>query len=386
MRLTLVMGFFLPVPAVTGGAMEKIWGRLGERFAARGHDVTLVSRTWPGFADRETRGGLTHLRLPGRDHTRSLPRNLWRDLHWGRRVARALPPSDLVVCNTVSLPLLIAGKRPDLGRVAVVLGRMPKGQVRFYGKVDLILATSQAVADKAIAENPGAAGRVSVIRQSIDWHRLRQNARQSFRPGSQLTMGYVGRIHPEKGLEHLLDAAVGLRTRGASLPPWKLLLMGPVAVAEGGGGPGYLASLKNRYAGMLGDRLEFHPPSYDTGALARFYGSLDLFCYPSVAAWGEGLSVAPLEAMAAGAVPILSQLDCYRDVLVPGHNGLQFDHAASDSRQQLEDCLFRLMTSPELRARMAENARNSVLRYDFEATADDLLSRFARLTGLPAAP
>lgn len=386
MRLTLVMGFFLPVPAVTGGAMEKIWGCLGERFAARGHDVTLVSRTWPGFADRETHGRLTYLRIPGQDHTRSLPRNLWRDLRWGRRVARALPPSDLVVCNTVSLPLLIAGKRPDLGRVAAVLGRMPKGQVRFYGKVDLILATSQAVADKAIAENPDAADRVSVIRQSIDWHGLKQNARQSFQPGSPLTIGYVGRIHPEKGLEHLLDAVVGLQAHSALLPPWKLLLMGPVAITEGGGGPGYLASLKSRYAGLLGDRLEFRPPSYDPAELGRLYGTLDLFCYPSVAARGEGLSVAPLEAMAAGAVPILSRLDCYRDVLVPGHNGFQFDHTASDSRQQLEDCLFRLMIAPELRAQMAKNAQESVLRYDFEATVDDLLSHFARLTGLPAAP
>ena len=39
MRITLVMGFFLPVPALQGGATEKIWLRLGEGLAAAGHEV-----------------------------------------------------------------------------------------------------------------------------------------------------------------------------------------------------------------------------------------------------------------------------------------------------------------------------------------------------------
>ncbi len=383
MRITIVMGFFLPVPAVAGGATEKIWGRLGEIFAAKGHKVTIVSRTWPGLADRETVGNLTHLRIPGRDHTRSLTRNLWRDFLWGRRVARALPPSDLVICNTVSLPFLIAGRRPDLGRAAVVLGRMPKGQVRLYGKLDLILATSQAVAQKAIAENPGVAKRIVVLRQSIDWTELQQHSRQADRNGP-LTIGYVGRIHPEKGLEQLLDAAVGLRNRAPSLPDWKLVLMGPIEIREGGGGPEYLASLEECYRPALGQRLEIRPPSYDRDALNKVYGSLDIFCYPSLAARGEGLSVAPLEAMAAGAAPVLSRLDCYRDVIIPGKNGLQFDHTAPDRSRQLEACLHQLLVDPELRTSIAGRARESVRCHDFEATACDLLAHFARLTGLPA--
>lgn len=383
MRISIVMGFFLPVPAVAGGAMEKIWGRLGGIFAAQGHDVTVVSRTWPDFPNRESRDRLTHLRIPGRDHTRLLPRNLWRDFLWGRRVARALPPSDLVVCNTLSLPFLIAGRRPDLGRVAVVLGRMPKGQVRLYGKLDLILATSQAVADKAVAENQRVASRVVVLRQSIDWAALQRQSRQADRKG-QLSIGYVGRIHPEKGLEQLLDAGVGLLNRAPDLPDWKIVLMGPVEIREGGGGPGYLASLRARYSPVLGPRLEFRPPSYDRDALNQVYGSLDIFCYPSRAARGEGLSVAPLEAMAAGAAPVLSQLDCYRDVIVPGSNGLQFDHTAPDGTRQLEDCLQSLLADPGLRAAIAGRARESVRCYDFGETAADLLGHFARLTGLPA--
>jgi len=79
MRITIVMGFFLPVPPVAGGATEKIWFRLAREFAAAGHAVTLVSRRWPGCPSRETIDGITMIRVRGFDHTRRLPLNLLFD-------------------------------------------------------------------------------------------------------------------------------------------------------------------------------------------------------------------------------------------------------------------------------------------------------------------
>ena len=49
MKITIVMGFFLPVPALAGGATEKIWLRLAGLMTAAGHEVTVVSRRWPGL-------------------------------------------------------------------------------------------------------------------------------------------------------------------------------------------------------------------------------------------------------------------------------------------------------------------------------------------------
>ena len=54
MKITIVCGFLLPVPPVAGGAMEKMWWRLARLYARRGHQVTLLSRRWPGWADDET--------------------------------------------------------------------------------------------------------------------------------------------------------------------------------------------------------------------------------------------------------------------------------------------------------------------------------------------
>ncbi len=378
MKITIVMGFFLPVPALAGGATEKIWLRLAGLMTAAGHDVTVVSRRWPGLPDHETSGRLTHLRLPGMGHTRSLPCNLMLDLLWGLRVARALPPGDIVVCNTVSLPAWLRRVKPAAGRVAVVLGRMPKGQNRVYGNVDLVLATSEAVATKARAENPRLADRILVFPNPIDWP-LHAGAAAQAAAGGTLTIGYVGRIHPEKGLEQLLDAAVALVAR-PGLPPWRLVLTGPVSVAQGGGGEAYRDALVARYAQSLGSRVTFEAPVFDAGLLARRYGELDIFCYPSLAAQGEGLSIAPIEAMAAGAVPVVSRLDCYRDLLVPGENGCQFDQTRPEATAELAEILAGLLADPARRHALARRAQATARHHDYAATADLLLGAFAALT------
>jgi glycosyltransferase involved in cell wall biosynthesis len=381
MRITIAMGFFLPVPALAGGATEKIWLRLAEAMTAEGHDVTVISRRWPGLASTERRNGVHHLRLPGWNHTRSLGLNLCLDWLWGRRVRRALPEGDVVVCNTVSLPFRLRRLRPAAGRVAVVLGRMPKGQVRIYGGVDLLLATSEAVATKARAENPAVTDRIVLFPNPIDWHRHRSASRQD-KDRLPFRIGYIGRIHPEKGLEQLLEAAVLLTQRG-DLPDWLLEFTGPWTVPQGGGGGAYRDGLREHYLPLLGDRFVLREPVFDPTALATIYGGLHAFCYPSLAARGEGLSIAPLEAMAAGAVPVVSRLACYRDVIRDGGNGFQFEHGSPEAAAELGRIFARLMVEPGLRSTLANRAQEDARRYDYAGTAAFLLREFARLTGTP---
>lgn len=379
MRITLVMGFFLPVPALQGGATEKIWLRLGQGFAAAGHEVTLISRTWTGLPESDATGSVRHLRVPGWDHSSSLLRNLWLDFRWGRRVRRRLPAGEIVVCNTVTLPIGLRRARPDAGRVAVVLGRMPKGQVRAYGGADLLLATSEAVAQRARTENPSLSGRIVRFPNPIDWS-LHHAARPAGPEPMPLEIGYVGRLHPEKGLEWLLEAGVRLLSQ-TDLPAWRISLTGPAIVSQGGGGERYRDDLLREFGSALGSRLELRPPVFDPVALARIYGRLAVFCYPSRAERGEGLSIAPLEAMAAGAVPVLSRLACYRDLLVDGRNGLTFDHTAAQPAHALAACLAQLLGRADLRRRLGTQAQEDARPHDFAATSACLLREFARLTG-----
>jgi glycosyltransferase involved in cell wall biosynthesis len=376
MKINIVMGFFLPVPPVAGGAMEKAWFRLGREFVAAGHTVTLLSRCWPDFPLRERIDGVELIRVPGFNHTQRLVLNLLLDGFWGLRLLRHLPAADITVCSTVSLPIHLPRLRPRAGRVVVVLGRMPKGQIRFYRGAARLIATSEAVAARVAHECPALEPRTRVFPNPIDWDLHTRSAEQR---GEPVTIGFVGRLHPEKGLELLLRAAIRLATE-SGLPRWRVVLRGPSDVRRGGGGETYVQRLQSEFGPRLGEHLSWEPPVFDEAILARCYGTLDIFCYPSLAAQGEGLSVAPLEAMAAGAVPVLSRLDCYRDMLREGVNGFTFDHTALAADAGLADVLARLIRDASLRRTLAAQARTDARRFDYGVVARALLEDFAQLT------
>jgi hypothetical protein len=63
LKITIVTSFFLPVPPVMGGSTEKIWHRLAGEIARAGHDVTFVSRSWPGFEDVEEVDAVRFIRV-----------------------------------------------------------------------------------------------------------------------------------------------------------------------------------------------------------------------------------------------------------------------------------------------------------------------------------
>ncbi|HKB90207.1 MAG TPA: glycosyltransferase family 4 protein [Opitutaceae bacterium] len=372
------MGFFLPVPAVAGGATEKIWFNLAKVFVKSGHEVTLISRQWPQFPDREVLDGVNFTRLRGFNHCKQLWRNLLLDFWWGLKVSRSLPNADLVVCNVVCLPIFLRWLRPAAGKVAVVLGRMPKGQTRFYRNADRLLATSEAVRDKIRADSPQVIDKTITFPNPMDWS-LQQRYRAQGNPSLPITIGYVGRIHPEKGLEILLEAAAML-TSDNNIPDWRLVFIGPSDVARGGGGDDYLADLKLRWQGKFASRqLSFLGPVFNAESLAKSYGTLSIFCYPSLAEKGEGLSIAPIEAMAAGAVPIVSNLDCYRDLIRDGQNGLLFDHRSGSRATQLASQLRRLISDTEFRLNLSRVAQTDARRFDYSSSAEYLLTDFIHL-------
>ena len=65
MKITILQGAFLPVPALRGGAIEKAWEALGQAFAEKGHVVTHVSRLCDGLPSREKIGDVRHIRVRG---------------------------------------------------------------------------------------------------------------------------------------------------------------------------------------------------------------------------------------------------------------------------------------------------------------------------------
>jgi glycosyltransferase involved in cell wall biosynthesis len=382
MRITIAMGFFLPVPPLAGGATEKTWQGLAREFAARGHEVTVISRRWPGLPPVEVCQGVRHLRLRGHAHTSSLPYNLWLDLLWSRRVGCALPPADVTIVNCVALPVWLGWFRGGTGRLVVMPGRIPKGQFRLYRRLDRVLAVSSVVRDAVIAENPRLAPRLRVFGYPIDWTGLAGSPRTTT-VGDPVTIGYVGRLHREKGLDLLVAAAAQLAAR-KDLPAWRLLLCGPSDVARGGSGAEFAADLDRQLGAALPPgRFRRLDPEFSEEGLAAIYRQIDVFCYPSLSVHGETFGVAVTEAMAAGAVPVVSSLKSFADFVHSGQNGIVFDQAASDAAARLANALAGLLGDSALRARLAASARASTRNYDFPWLAERLLEDFSTL--LPSA-
>lgn len=363
------------MPALSGGATERSWYGLAKIFAAKGHSVTFISRIWPTLASTETEAGVHHVRVRGFNHTRFLGVNILLDFIWGLRVAWRLPRGDMVVCNTITLPMWLRRIKPSAGKVSVMIGRSPKGQVSLYGGVDRIYAPSSYLARQIT--QPLAFDRTKVIGYPIDWP---IHARSAAQLGSPVTIGFIGRLHPEKGIALLLSAARILAGR-SDLPRWRLRLVGPESVEQGGGGEGWLSALKEEAAGALGDRIEWEGPEFGSERLAHLYGSMDIFCYPSLAEKGETFGVSVAEAMAAKCAVVVSALGCFSDLVTDGQTGLVFDHRKEDSGRLLAECIERLIVDPDLRRDLALRGQQRARRFDYPEVSRQILEDLSLLTG-----
>jgi glycosyltransferase involved in cell wall biosynthesis len=254
---------------------------------------------------------------------------------------------------------------------------MPKGQGRAYGRVPLVLALSEEVAARLRAENPRLAARIAAFPFPIDWQQLAA-AKAHAALSAPVTIGFIGRVHPEKGVRLLLAAGARLAAR-SDLPAWRLEITGPVSVPAGGGGEAFRDRLVTEFSSTLGERLVFRAPEFNSANLARRYGATDIFCYPSLADRGETFGVAVAEAMAAGAAPVVSDLACFRELVRDGDTGLVFDHTASDAEVRLADAIARLLLDPNARQAMATRAQEHVRRFDFARCAHTVLADLNRI-------
>jgi len=370
MRVGFLMGYFLPVPAVQGGAMEKTALRLATLLAERGIETGIISRRWEGFANNETRDGVAHVRLPGFRHSRSLPRNLLLDALWCARTLPAARRFDVLVTSSVVAPIILPRLLGRRSAVVPWIARMPRGQTRHYGRARRMVALSRAVEKQIIYENAGRRHpRIEVVPLSIDWRQFAAASAQPAIPG-RVVIGYAGRIHPLKGLDLLLEACARLRTAHHSLSDWELRIFGAESVAQGGAGEAYRAGLQSRWGPALENRITWGGFIGNPAQLAAECGRMDIFCYPSLDESGETFGVAAAEAMAAGAVPVVSSLACFSDFVTDGENGFRFDHRGQSAAERLASVLDDLIRNPDRTRRMGVAASRDVQRLDHSVLAD----------------
>lgn len=337
MRITVCTGPILPVPAVAGGAVHRFWGQMAPEFVAEGHTVALFARSWPGQADAERWKDVQVRRIGGYAHGGNLAWNLWRSWRDARRLVPHLPDADILVTNDIVLPRVVAA-RPECGKVIVALGRHPKGQFRWYPRVDGIAAASAAVRASIGRQCPALLPRTEVLPYAIDTAHFHPRGSEVRSPFGIL---FAGRIHPEKGLDLLIEAMRRLRSR---LPEAHLTCIGPWQEHQGGAGATYRDALRARSRDLPVQWLE---PEFDPSRLAAIYRGHAVFVYPSLADQGETFGLAPLEAMACGTIPVVSALPCFRDFLTPGTHGEMFDAVGAGADCALAEALAKVLANHE---------------------------------------
>ena len=374
MRITIAQGAFLPVPPLLGGAVEKAWHALGREFARRGHEVTHVSRAFPGLPAEETDdAGVRHRRVRGHATPRSLAWLKALDLLYSGRVLRVLPPADVLVTNTFWLPILCRSRR--WGARYVHVARFPRGQMRLYRHVEHLQTVSQPIAEAIRRIVPDVAQKISVVPYPLPPGMLLAGESEVAALASSRTptVLFAGRIHPQKGLDLLVRAFAILRQMN---PTWTLRFVGPWETALGGGGEDYRAEL-DRLAATLGVAVEWAGFAATAEALGAHLTAASVFVYPSVDEFGETFGLAPLEAMGSACPTVVSALECFGDFLREGKSGLVFDHRAPDAPERLATVLSRLAASPEDRARLGREGWLAAREFSLERVATKYLADFA---------
>jgi glycosyltransferase involved in cell wall biosynthesis len=386
MKITISTGPTFPVPAVRGGAVQRMWHGLAKEFAKRGHEVTVFARAFPDQPETENRDGIRIVRWRGYDQGTDVRWDLVRCFWYALRAASHLPEGDILVTNDFWVPVFAARRKKKCGKVVINANRFPKGQYGLYGAVDLVAAASRAVAQAIELQTPKLKNKIRVLPNSIDDYflqdeddrlRLRLRLRNGEEKKGQLTVLYVGRIHPEKGVELLLEAWKRLdeiRIKMRIRTDVRLKIIGPWRKEQGGGGVEYLESLKKKAEGV-----EWGEPVYGVEELAAVYDEGDILVYPSVAEQGESFGLAPLEGMARGLPVVVSNLEVFREYLVPGRNGVSFEHRGVRAAENLADALAKLIEDPSLRQAMSKEARATAEKYAPGNVADLYVQAFEDL-------
>ncbi len=193
---------------------------------------------------------------------------------------------------------------------------------------------------------------------------------QSAKDGRAFTIGFLGRIAPEKGLHLLADAFVRLR-RKTGRSQMRLEAAGYLAAAH----KPYLADVQRilERAGLQGDFV-YHGTVDRTGK-TRFLRGIDIMSMPATYDEPKGFTL--LEAMASGVPVVEPRRGALTEIVERAGGGLL---VAPDDPDQLADGLCRLWTDRSLREELGRRGRDGVRQhYTIERSADALLRVYEAL-------
>jgi len=212
---------------------------------------------------------------------------------------------------------------------------------RILAASTLVIAVSESVASHVI-ELGASPNKVVIVPNGVDSDRFRPAS-----DGRLNQIAFVGRLVANKGSEDALEAFAMLGRHD-----WELVFVGD---------------------GPMRRRLEQRASELGVGASVKFLGAREdvpdllsrsaIVVRPSLT---EGRSLTILEAMAAGACVVASDIVPNRELIEQGVTGIL---TPVEDRLRLADALRLLIADPERRSSIGAAAREEALQSSWDATA-----------------
>jgi 1,2-diacylglycerol 3-alpha-glucosyltransferase len=248
---------------------------------------------------------------------------------------------------------------PDAVGMAFLKSYLPN----FCKRCDLVISPSAGI--EVVMRDLGVEAPIKVIPNGVEIEPFRNPIKQLTRadvglPDDAVVLIYLGRLSPEKNLNTLLQAFLGVAAAGPN-----------VVLALVGDGPDVESLRQQASESGLGERVKFlgKVPYSDVPA---YYKLADAFVTASET---EVHPLSLIEAMAAGLPAVGMSSPGVGDTIVDGVNGLlsRPDLAAFTAK------LMLLVVNTEARRAMAERAEADALQYDINRTVAVVLEQYERL-------
>ena len=356
MKIGLVTPYIYPLP---GGVNDHV-GQLYEKLRARGHDVRILSarhglqrtnegdviRIGTGFSvpANGSMGTLTVAFRWRRDIRAVLDAERFDLLHFHEPFVPFMSVMTLRESRSVNVATFhaYAGYAPGYQLGARLL--RPVVSEKLHGRI-AVSAAARHFADRYLP------GDFKVIPNGVDIQRYAGAVPVARWQDGTPNVLFVGRLEPRKGLLPLLKAFRMLRKSGVDC---RLLIVGS----------GPLEREARRYVmtRRLAD-VEFLGRVSDAEKV-QLFRTADIYVTPATGQ--ESFGIVLLEAMAAGAAIVCSDIHGYKGVVKRDDQAL---FVPPGDTKAMADAMLRLIADPALRERMGRSGRARVIEYGWDRVA-----------------
>ncbi|HEX3816139.1 MAG TPA: D-inositol-3-phosphate glycosyltransferase [Mycobacteriales bacterium] len=248
------------------------------------------------------------------------------------------------------------------------------GEERIVADADRLIAPTQREADELIQLYDADPADVAVVPPGVNLKAFSPGDQAAARaelglPADGVLLVFVGRIQPHKAPDLLIRAAALLPELAGRLT---------VAIVGGASGHGYADGTLPALVRELGltDAVRFVPPVSRT-ALAAVYRAADVMVMPSRS---ESFGLAALEAQACGTPVVATPVGGLPQAVDDEVSGLLTE---GHEPAQIAAAIRRIVTDPELAARLGRGGIAHAREHSWDRTVDGLLEAYAEARRRP---